>query len=361
MVITRHLYPLIDWRMKIGIYSKFEMAGGSEFRCVEMANAIRRHSAHESFVLTKGNNLVDRISSQLSPQVPVVERCLEFPESIYEMDYILIVNSDSQEFTTVSYWESHGVDLRKVGKMGFLFNFVVSPARTLFEFEERGVEIQIFTGNRRFFNELGEKDKHRKVAHFPRMILESPIDASSVFPDKTPSDKIRIGKHSKPLGSKWNKDHVHLIERINQKHGDSVIWDFMGGNQEFENSVCHFDNVILRKQFSVPVNVYLRSIDIFLFYLDWGRQECWARSMAEALMSGSPALATDVDGGNRLQIIQGSNGYLCKDLSEFEERLSQLIETPEKIAKLARNAKTYSRSYTSEEVVRKFLIFAGAE
>ena len=38
---------------KISVFSKFDMAGGSEFRCVELANGIARFSEHESFILAE--------------------------------------------------------------------------------------------------------------------------------------------------------------------------------------------------------------------------------------------------------------------------------------------------------------------
>ncbi len=94
------------------------------------------------------------------------------------------------------------------------------------------------------------------------------------------------------------------------------------------------ENVTCRKAFSVPVVEYLKGIHIFLFFISWSRQEPWARSVAEALMSGCPVLATDTDGGNREQIIQGCNGYLCKNVDVFADRLSYLIENPEKFTRV---------------------------
>jgi glycosyltransferase involved in cell wall biosynthesis len=301
-----------------------------------------------------------RISAGVQKRLGDIERVpnvFSDPNKFYECDVIIVVNTDSKEFTDIDYWKNNKIDISKIKRMAFVFNFIVSPAQHLWMFEEAGVDIRLLPGNKRFYDELGSKDKYKKVSHLPKMVFESPIDPNSVFDFKTDSHLIRIGKHSKGLGSKWNKDHAQLIERINKKYPDKVIWDFMGGGKEFCESVKKFDNVILRPEFTIPVNVYLMNLDIYLFYLDWGRQECWARSQAEALMSGCPSVATDVDGGNRLQVIHGSNGYLCKNLDEFEKRLSYLIENPDMIRKLGNNARIYSRFFTTEEIIRKLMIF----
>ena len=46
-------------------------------------------------------------------------------------------------------------------------------------------------------------------------------------------------------------------------------------------------------------------------------------------------------------------------ISSFEERLSYLIENPEMIRKLGNNARIYSRFFTTEEIIRKLMIFIG--
>ena len=64
-----------------------------------------------------------------------------------------------------------------------------------------------------YYNELTTKSKLKCVRHLPRITLESPIDPASVTTYKfpRPGGKIRIGKHSKGMGSKWNEDHLKVI------------------------------------------------------------------------------------------------------------------------------------------------------
>lgn len=341
--------------MKIGIFSKFNMAGGSEFRCVTMANAIARHSEHDAYILTE-RGFADKLLEHVDPKVSLIKSVFADTSILYKMDHILVVNTDSKEFTTAKYWEDKKIDLNKISGFTFLFNFIVSPAKTLHEIE-KCTSVRIITTNKRFFDELSNKDKHDKVKHIRRMILESPIDPTKVSPMKIDTGIIRIGKHSHPLGNKFNEEHLELIHRINKKYKDKVIWDFMGVPKDREKELDGITNVILRKVFSVPVKDYLEGIHIFLFYPSWNRQEPWARAVAEGLMSGCPVVAAKIDGGTIMQVIHGNNGYLCENVDDFEKYLTELIENPELIKKLGDNARFYARQFTPEKVIGRFLDF----
>ena len=348
--------------MKIGIFSKFEMAGGSEFRCVELANGLVNYSDHEVYFLVENNRVSDKIIAKLESKVHINMDSMKNPGIFYEMDHILVVNTDSKYFTTIDYWEGKSekhdtfIDLTKIKSMSFLFNFIVSPARHLEHIQQKCKDIRLIPTNKRFYKEIDTKDKHEKIRHFPRMVLESPINPDTVSTYKSPTNVIRIGKHSKGLGSKWNMEHKDLILAINEKYGeDKIQWDFMGGGRDFTESVKDIPNVILRKEFSIPVKVYLYGIDIFLFYPDWGRQEPWSRAVAEGIMSGCPILATDVDGGNRMQVKE--NGYLCKDLNIFIEKLSYLIDNTNVYENMRNQSIEDSKLFTSEKIVERFLDF----
>jgi glycosyltransferase involved in cell wall biosynthesis len=327
--------------MKIGIFSKFQMAGGSEFRSIELCNGINNFSSHDCILLVDSSKLKPELLNNINHKDKIVYNCFDNKEEIYNCDCLIIINTDSKEFSKISYWKNKKIDISMIKKMVFIYNFIISPSENLHEFEKYNVDIRICAGNQRFLNELTNKDKLKKVKHLPRIVLESPINKDTIYQFKTPSDKIRIGKHSKPFGDKWNDEHYDLIKMINDKYEDRIIWDFMGTNKEFNESLKSFKNVILREQFTLPVSVYLMNLDIFLFYPKWNRQECWARSVAEGLLSGCPVLATDVDGGNRMQIVDGSNGYLCKNLDMFYEKLEFLINNKHMIDKLGKNAKLY--------------------
>lgn len=350
--------------MKIGVFTKFEMSGGSEHRAIELAGAISKYTTHESFLLVEHGDLKKELRSRVADGVRVITDVMAKPDIFYDLDRLLVINTDSNDFTTIRYWSgetdrhSACIDLRRVKSMTFLFNFIVSPARHLADVAKLCGDISILTTNQRFFDEITRKDKHAKIRQLPRMILESPINQNTVYTHKSASPKIRIGKHSCSLGAKWNAEHRDLILRLNARY-DNLIWDFMGAGGEFTNSVQDIPNVINRKGFSIPVNVYLCGIDIFLFYPRWNRQEPWSRAVAEALMSGCPVVATDIDGGNRMQVLHGNNGFLCGSLDEFEKYLSMLIEDAELRSSLGKNARIYSRFFTSEHIIKKLMMFWG--
>ena len=350
--------------MKIGVFSKFSMAGGSEMRCAEMCNALVSYTPHEAFLLCE-NGIPDKIQDVIDPKVTVVIKVMHGGDlnKLYEMDHILVVNTDSKNFTTLDYWEGKSdrhkatVDLTRIKAFSFLFNFIVSPARHLHTIEQKCPDVRIITANQRFFHELSYKDKHKKVRHFPRMMLESPIRPDCVTDKKIESSKIRIGKHSHAMGQKFNEEHAELIKQVNKKYQNKVIWDFMGVPKDREKEIEGFPNVIIRKTFTIPVIDYLQGINLFLFYPSWKRQEPWARVVAEALMAGCPVLATDTDGGNRMQVIHGSNGFLCTSMEDFYNKISLLIEDDILREKMSKNAVFYSRFFTAEAVIKKFVQF----
>ena len=43
--------------MRVGIFSKFEMSGGSEHRSIELANAFATYTKHESYLLVERGHL----------------------------------------------------------------------------------------------------------------------------------------------------------------------------------------------------------------------------------------------------------------------------------------------------------------
>jgi len=96
------------------------------------------------------------------------------------------------------------------------------------------------------------------------------------------------------------------------------------------------------------------NIDIMLFFIDWNRDEPWARVVAEGMTSGCPILATD-KAGNRDQIEHKKNGYLCKDLKHFKKYLSELIKNPQKIKDMGRNSINCSKKFTTKKVIEKLL------
>jgi hypothetical protein len=284
--------------VRVGVFSKFDCAGGSEFRCAELANAINDAAGHRG-VLIAEERIPDRVLAAVKFGVEIYQEVFSKPalEPLYSVDRLLVVNTDSRDFTTADYWHGrtdrhhHHVDLARIPSMAFLFNFIVSPARHLTTIEQYVGDLRIITGNAKFFNEISEQDRYELVRHYPRMQLESPIRSGSIETEKSPSARLRFGMHSKPLDSKWSHDFRRLIEAVDAKHGERVSWDFMGMPGELAESLRGIPNVTVRREFALSVKEYLRNVDVFVYFVSWDREEPWSRCAAEALASEKKAAA----------------------------------------------------------------------
>jgi hypothetical protein len=350
--------------MRIGIFSKVGSSGGSEFRCAEMCNAIIK-TGHEAFFLCE-NNLNDKIRAYCSPNVTIYEDVLgdtgkNLPK-LYEMDTILVINSDSQTFSTDDYWEGrtekhkHHVDLTKIKQFSILYNYVIGPVTKLTTIRSKCPDVRIITANKMWFDDITNQVKFEHIRHYPRLHLESPINPNLVTDEKTTSHKIRIGRHSKAHDCKFNTEYINLIIRTNEKFKDRIAWDFLGVSPSRSNGLENIPNITIRPEFSISVGDYLRGIDIFVFFVDWSRDEPWSRSVAEGMMSGCPVIANN-RAGNKDQIIHGNTGYLCNTINDFYRYLSNLIENQELMQQMGRNSRTFSMQFTSDKIIKKFLDF----
>ncbi|MDP6586330.1 MAG: glycosyltransferase, partial [Anaerolineales bacterium] len=296
------------------------------------------------------------------------------PDVLYDLDILFIINSDSYSFAKLEYWEGtlrdkkrnrikhhkFHIDLKKIPKMVFLFNFVVSPAQNLIDIAKKCKDVRIIVANDDFYNQIKYKDKFKRIrkAKLPIMTLESPIDPALITSEKVKSRIIRIGKHSKAHGYKHNSEIIDVINDVNKNYSGIVQWDFMGVPGDYVDQMSDIPNVTVRREYSISVKDYLASIDIFLFFISWGRAEPWARVVAEAMMAGCPILATD-RAGNRDQVYHGLNGYLCKTKEEFAEKIKFLIKNPEMMEMMRNNNISCSQQFTQDKIIHRFFDFIG--
>ena len=355
--------------MRIGIFSKLGSSGGSEHRALSLSNAIVRYTGHECVLLCEGK-LNNVIRGLLDQRVVVITNVFDGkspnPDALYSVDSLLIINSDSYTFTQSGYWDgtlidegsqvrSFGIDISRIPQMIFLFNFVVSPAKHLSELSACR-DIRIITTNKEFDYQIEYRDKHKKIRKFPRIILESPIDPQLISSDKIKSDKIRIGKHSKSFSYKHNQQFKELIDKVNSKIGNLIEWDFMGVSSEYINQIKGISNVRIRPEYSMPVGEYLKGIDLFCFFIAWNRSEPWARAVAEAMMAGCPVLATN-KAGNRDQVVNRLNGFLCDSVDDFADGICKLVSDKQMVQAMRNNNLMLSKNFTPDVIVKKLVDF----
>jgi glycosyltransferase involved in cell wall biosynthesis len=345
----------------ISIFSKFKIAGGSERRCVELANGIVNYLGLECSILCREENFPNNLYKDLDKKVNLVTDCLKKPDSFYNSEIILVVNTDSREFTRLSYWQNY-LDMQRMQNktMCFLFNFIISPSENLYEFENFNIKLGIITTNKKFYDEISNRDKFSKVKHIPRIILESPIDDKKLsLSNNTDKSLFNINFLSKSYDDKWNDDIVNLLKSLSSHNSENKKMQFnlMGVKNSLINDLSFIPNTNICKENTFSVNEFLSKCDVFVFYPSYKRQEPWARVIGEAMTCGLPIIALHNSGGTEAQVINGNNGFLCKNLQEFIDKIVYLFLNTDLTKKMGKNSKIYSIEFNSENICKKLLRF----
>ncbi len=332
------------------------MAGGSERRCVELANGIEKYTNHQACILAE-KDFPESLTPLVDENVQVIPYALLKPEYFGGDDYVIVVNTDCKEFSTLDYWEGksqrHNTRLSLVGirKMLFLYNFLISPSRHLHELIKY-VDISIVCTNRKFFNEITKQDRYERVRILPRYILGSPINPDSVN-SRVRTKAAIFGCHSKRLGSKWNPEWPKLAEKISQRYSQSEF-RLMGMKADMIENMQKARCSALFKENEVSVKEFLDSLDVFVFFPQYKREEPWARVIAEAMVAGLPIIALD-RGGTSDQVLKWNNGILCKRFDDYHKALVHLIEHPEVIESMSRNSIRISKEFHTEQIIKKLM------
>lgn len=333
----------------IAIFSKFDMAGGSERRCVELANGIQRYTTHEACILAE-KGFPESLVEFVDKEVTVVPNAFSKPEYFIKTACLIVVNTDCREFSTLDYWKGKSsrhdwvVPIAGIKKILFLYNFLVSPAQHLHEIAEF-VDVSIVTVNRKFFDEITHQDRYERVRGLPRYILESPVNPESIKTRIRKSANV-FGCHSKRLGSKWNSDWSKLIKEITDRY-QSKTFRLMGANKDIKSACCLKEN-------EQTTSDFLDSLDVFVFFPDYKREEPWARVIAEAMIAGLPIVALN-KGGTPDQVLNWNNGILCKKFDDYHKALVYLIEHQEIIEMFSRNSIRISKEFQTESVIKKLM------
>ena len=355
---------------RLGIFSKMHVPGGSERRCIEMANSLFQRGGWAVDLLCE-RSFSSQLRDLVMPEVRIIPHWLveshaESPQA-EDLAGLLVVNTDSKEFCTRQFWEARRdaqgrmLKLDQLRQLVFLFNFIVSPSRQLTSMAEVCPRLKIITANRKFFDEIDDQDRYVGVRALPRLILESPIDPQSVSAIKLPNERVRIGCHGSPYGDKWNTEWPQLIQRVNDLCGpERVEWRFLGMVKEVAGEVATIANVTVHPTWSVPVKSFLEELDVCISFPSWKREEAWSRSLAEALLSGCPVLTTP-RGGNRDQVHSGVNGWHCRSLDDFVRRTVALLKNPDQRTEMSQQARRLAAAFESPRVIEKFLTFLAEE
>lgn len=337
----------------IAIFSKFDMAGGSERRCVELANGIEKYTDQAACILAE-KDFPSTLESLVDSKVDVVTDALQAPQYFENAECVIVVNTDCKEFSTMDYWKgkthrhSTPIALGRIKKMLFLYNFLVSPARHLHELTDQ-VDVGIITTNRKFFDEITKQDRYEHVRLLPRYMLGSPINPDSVI-SRVRDGAMTFGCHSKRLGSKWNSEWPKLVEAVGNMYPERRF-QFMGMKEAVAKSM---NGSLCLKENEQSASEFLDALDVFVFFPEYKREEPWARVIAEAMVAGLPVVALD-RGGTCDQVLKWHNGILCKKFKDYHKALVYMIEHPADVKRMSENAIRIAQDFHTEQVIKKLM------
>lgn len=363
----------------IGIFSKLGMPGGSEHRVTQLANAFVRKMPTYIFA---ERHFSDKLKPLLDPRVVLRENAVSTKKSVSELqgvDKLVIVNSDSYSFTKTSYWNGSqakhhksNIDLSQIPVITYVFNYVVSPAQGLVDLSKINKNIRILGTSQWFLNNLATESKFEKLRalNLPMGVISSPVSLEYALP-KTPSTKIRINRHSMGFSYKHDEDNLKVVKALCEKFGDKISFKWMGvpsnvrdvssdDKEEkvpYRNELLKHPQMEILQEYAMPVPNFLQEADILFFYIYRNRKEPWPRTIAEAMMAGC-CCVTNNSFGMAEQIEEGKTGHLFNTTEEAIEKLSNLIEHPEKIKELGLNAQKFAKeNFMDEVIIEKMLKF----
>jgi len=376
----------------IGIFSKLGMPGGSENRVLQLANAFCRRMPTYIFA---EKDFSKKLKPQLDERVILRENTTETPRFRYELqgvDRLLIVNSDSYSFCKSEYWNGeqgkhhkHNIDISQIPVITILFNYVVSPAQWIADSHDKkkpkdawkglcqtNPNIRLLCTSQWFKKNIETEDKFKKLRelNIPLDTICSPVSAAYDLP-KTPSDKIRINRHSMGFAYKHDEDNIRIVDELCKKYGNKISFKWMGVPSHVRNTKSKDKNDkvpyrdVLRKhkqmetlsEYSMTVPDFLRETDILFFDISRHRKEPWPRTIAEGMMGGC-CCVTNNNYGMAEQIDSGKNGYLFDNAEQAIEQLSDLIEHPEKIKQMGDAARDFAKAnFLDDVIVDKMLAF----
>ena len=155
----------------------------------------------------------------------------------------------------------------------------------------------------------------------------------------------------------YNSENIGAINLIEH---DIVYCCGIQGNKYWgnKNEVEDKKNIdsLIQQLESLKCNrfVLLSTIDVFLFFPDWKREEPWARVIAEAMVSGCPVIALD-KGGTKDQVLKFNNGFLCKRYNDYYKNIIYCIEHKNIISVMSKNSLRISKDFHTEKVIKKLL------
>lgn len=183
----------------------------------------------------------------------------------------------------------------------------------------------------------------------------------------TPSDTVRIMWCSRFLRWKHPELPVELAARLKDK-GYNFVIDMFGSGDDSPRIKELSKNLKVEKYINFKGNLpndmilnEMRRHHIFLFTSD--RNEGWGAVLNEAMSCDCAVICSDEIGSVPFLIQDGVNGLIfrSRNLDSLEDKVVELLESPEKQSELSRNARrTMSEVWNPENAARQLINLVSA-
>ncbi|MEM9185948.1 MAG: glycosyltransferase family 4 protein [Planctomycetota bacterium] len=179
-----------------------------------------------------------------------------------------------------------------------------------------------------------------------------------------PEDAFVVGRIGRDTPGKWSAASEQIVNRALES-SEKVVWLSIGypaekrgrdrlearWGERFVNHPQTADFLMLAKVFA--------AMDVQLFFSLFG--ECFSTTICEAAGGGLPTIAGANplrDNGQSEQIIDGLNGYLVSSPEQAFERVSELVNAPDKLQAMKQATHDYAHArWTTPTITRDLVAF----
>lgn len=168
---------------------------------------------------------------------------------------------------------------------------------------------------------------------------------------------INVGRFSKEKGQ---YDLIKVFDIIHKKNSEIKL-NLIGSGHDFDM----IEKEVYKKSLHKFVNMpgFKNKDELDKYYLDSSLYvmtsitESFGIVLLEAMSYGIPCIAFDSAEGARELIKNNYNGYLIKNRNEYEmaDKILKLLSNKKELKRLGSNALEFSKKYTKEKVVDKWL------
>ena len=163
------------------------------------------------------------------------------------------------------------------------------------------------------------------------------------------NDIFTIGKHSRSDSAKFS-DHFPLFyQNLNLKN---PRYSIMGVNQNIKRLFEWYDFADTSWQLlptnAKPVQVFLSSLDAYVYNSKYSFTETFCRATVEAMLTGLPIVVPDRFNFKQ-QVRHGHNGFLCSSYEDYRKYTQTLETSPDLRIELGKNGRDLSKKLWCDE------------